>query len=143
MAQEALNAANIKNVRIDGTTSRKVRYEILEKFQADESIKVIVATTNAVFRPNQDFTFRTATVHWLEPQWNPALELEVMNRIQEMRPEASVTVMRYIVKDSIEEMIHNRPTEKPPDWQWHWGARSLTLSEEIEAAASLNRSLRK
>ena len=43
-------------------------------------------------------------VHMVEPQWNPAVEEQAIARALRMGQKRSVTVVRYVVKNSIEEV---------------------------------------
>ncbi|KAI1092557.1 SNF2 family N-terminal domain-containing protein [Rostrohypoxylon terebratum] len=103
MVQEALDEINIEHVRIDNTVSSKDRDRILKRLETEEPVNVILTTINTSFDLYRHRIFGISQVHWLEPQWNPALELQATKRIQAMRRESRVIVKRYIVKDSIEE----------------------------------------
>ena len=43
-------------------------------------------------------------VYMMEPQWNPMLEEQALDRIHRIGQTKPVTTIRYIVKDSIEEV---------------------------------------
>ncbi len=43
-------------------------------------------------------------MHLVEPQWNPAVEEQAIARAIRMGQKRSVTVVRYVVKNSIEEV---------------------------------------
>lgn len=43
-------------------------------------------------------------VHLLEPQWNPAIEEQTLARVHRMGQCHPVVTMRYVMKDSIEEV---------------------------------------
>lgn len=43
-------------------------------------------------------------VHLLEPQWNPAVEEQALARVYRMGQRRPVVTIRYIMKDSIEEV---------------------------------------
>lgn len=40
----------------------------------------------------------------MEPQWNPMAEEQALDRVHRMGQEVEVHAIRYIVKDSIEEV---------------------------------------
>lgn len=43
-------------------------------------------------------------VHLMEPQWNPTAEEQALDRVHRMGQKSEVHAIRYIVKDSIEEV---------------------------------------
>jgi SWI/SNF-related matrix-associated actin-dependent regulator of chromatin subfamily A3 len=56
-------------------------------------------------------------VHLLEPQWNPMAEEQALDRVHRLGQTREVQAIRYIVRDSIEEVSHGvmpDMTEKPP-----------------------------
>ncbi|KAF3904701.1 hypothetical protein ABW21_db0209453 [Orbilia brochopaga] len=53
-----------------------------------------------------------STAHLLEPQWNPMIEKQAIGRIQRLGQENPVKVIRYIVRDSIEEKILTKQVQK-------------------------------
>jgi hypothetical protein len=49
-------------------------------------------------------------IHILEPQWNPSVESQAIGRILRLGQEKSVRIIRYIMKDTVEEV--NLPYDK-------------------------------
>jgi SNF2 family DNA or RNA helicase len=43
-------------------------------------------------------------VHIVEPQWNPSIEEQAIARAVRMGQTRAVTVVRYVVKNSVEEV---------------------------------------
>ena len=43
-------------------------------------------------------------VHLVEPQWNPMVEAQAAARVDRLDQDSNVVILRYIVKDSIEEV---------------------------------------
>lgn len=43
-------------------------------------------------------------IHLVEPQWNPSVESQAIGRAVRLGQQRNVTVLRYIVKDTIEEV---------------------------------------
>jgi SWI/SNF-related matrix-associated actin-dependent regulator of chromatin subfamily A3 len=43
-------------------------------------------------------------VYLLEPQWNPMSEEQALSRVHRMRQSNPVTMIRYVMRDSIEEV---------------------------------------
>lgn len=46
-------------------------------------------------------------VHLLEPQWNPSVEDQALARAHRLGQTRPVTTLRYIMKNSIEEVRYN------------------------------------
>jgi hypothetical protein len=44
-------------------------------------------------------------VHLMEPQWNPMAEEQALDRIYRLGQTRDVVAIRYIVRDSIEEVL--------------------------------------
>lgn len=47
-------------------------------------------------------------VHILEPQWNPSIEDQAIGRVTRLGQTKNVSVIRYIVKNTIEEVTYPR-----------------------------------
>ena len=45
-------------------------------------------------------------VHILEPQWNPMMEFQAVGRVVRLGQTKLVTVYRYIMTTTVEEVIH-------------------------------------
>ncbi|KAI1130798.1 SNF2 family N-terminal domain-containing protein [Nemania abortiva] len=91
--------------RVDGTIHPSRRREVLVAFQEDPSIRVLLMTigTGAVGLNNLSVENR---VHILEPQWNPAIEDQAIGRVARLGQTQKVTVVRYVVKNTIEEVTY-------------------------------------
>lgn len=44
-------------------------------------------------------------IHLVEPQWNPSVESQAIGRAVRLGQQRNVTVLRYIVKDTVEEVM--------------------------------------
>lgn len=44
-------------------------------------------------------------IHLVEPQWNPSVESQAIGRVVRLGQQRNVTVLRYIVKDTVEEVM--------------------------------------
>lgn len=77
------------------------RSAILE-FQQNPTIPVLLMTlgTGAV---GLNLTVANR-VHILEPQWNPSIEKQAIGRVVRLGQEKSITVIRYIVENSVEQV---------------------------------------
>lgn len=118
MAQRSLAAAGIRCVRIDGSDSLLSRERTIQEFREDEGIKVILVSISCggvgwvclaalqyleLTETRLDLTV-ASRVHLLEPQWNPAIEEQALSRVHRMGQHRPVVTMRYVMKDSIEEV---------------------------------------
>ena len=57
--------------------------------------------------PRLDLT-AASRVHLLEPQWSPMAEEQAFDRVHRMGQTRAVTVTRYVMKDSIEEVTSSQ-----------------------------------
>lgn len=48
-------------------------------------------------------------VHLMEPQYNPMVEAQAAARVDRLDQDKEVVILRYIVKDSIEEVFRTSP----------------------------------
>ncbi|KAK3300617.1 SNF2 family N-terminal domain-containing protein [Chaetomium fimeti] len=89
-------------LRIDGSVNYATRLRILEEFQAtDVPILLMTVQTGAV-----GLNLTAANyVHIVEPQWNPSVEEQAIARAVRMGQTRTVTIIRYVVKNSVEENI--------------------------------------
>lgn len=102
MVQRGLDSAKIRHVRIDGTVNAPARQRTLDQFQSMDDIKVILMTISCG-GVGLDVT-AASRVHLLEPQWNPAVEDQALARVHRMGQRKPVVTIRYIMRDSIEEV---------------------------------------
>ncbi|KAE8378972.1 SNF2 family N-terminal domain-containing protein [Aspergillus bertholletiae] len=89
--------------RIDGQSSLTQRKNALEKFSSDRQCSIMLASIGAAGE-GIDLTAATS-VHIVEPHWNPMAESQAVDRVHRIGQKQDVEVVRYVVKDSIEEAI--------------------------------------
>ncbi|MCJ1431110.1 hypothetical protein MMC27_000461 [Xylographa pallens] len=99
--EETLNRESISFARIDGKKTDAQRREAIERFRADPSCTVLLASIGSA-GIGLDLT-AASRVHLMEPQWNPMAEEQALGRVHRMGQDQEVHAIRYIVKDSIEE----------------------------------------
>ncbi|KAK6062399.1 DNA repair and recombination protein rad5c [Seiridium cupressi] len=92
-----LHNNNIRFTQLDGSVSRAQRKGLLKAF---ETMKILNNLSLA------------STIHILEPQWNPSIESQAIGRIFRHGQKNQVRVVRYIMKDSIEEGVESRQFRK-------------------------------
>ena len=126
LLEQHLKARSISYLRIDGNVTNTARLRILEDFR-DKDAPVLLMTVgtgavgSATFHQTFPQVFRLKLlitrlnltvanyVHIVEPQWNPAVEEQAIARALRMGQSRPVTVVRYVVKNSIEEVSRTCP----------------------------------
>ncbi|KKY27175.1 putative dna repair protein rad5 [Diplodia seriata] len=61
-------------------------------------------------------------IHIVEPQWNPSVESQAISRAVRLGQKKSVTVTRYIMKNTVEEYMENIQTRKAQMASIGWDA---------------------
>ncbi|KAF5856507.1 hypothetical protein ETB97_007262 [Aspergillus alliaceus] len=89
--------------RIDGQLSLAQRKDALEEFGNDSQCNIMLASIGAAGE-GIDLTSATS-VHIVEPHWNPMAESQAIDRVHRIGQKQDVKVVRYVVKDSIEEYV--------------------------------------
>ena len=85
--------------------SAKERVDIVERFNSDESIRVLILTT-AVGGLGLTLT-GADTVIFAEHDWNPMKDLQAIDRAHRIGQTRQVCVYRLIMQDTLEEKIMN------------------------------------
>ncbi|CAI4219511.1 unnamed protein product [Parascedosporium putredinis] len=87
--------------KYDGRVKFSDRQRRLDMFYADPLVRVLLLTiqSGAV-----GLNITAANyVHMMEPQWNPAVEDQAIARVIRMGQKRKVTIVRYVVKGTVEE----------------------------------------
>ncbi|KAJ5192176.1 Helicase C-terminal [Penicillium cf. viridicatum] len=100
LLEVALEANNFVFRRIDGKTPLEKRSLALTRFNEDSRYTVMLASIGSVAE-GVDLT-AASCIHMVEPQWNPMVEAQALDRVHRIGQDRNVTITRYIVKDSIE-----------------------------------------
>ncbi|GAB9465718.1 Transcriptional accessory protein [Globisporangium polare] len=89
--------------RLDGRTPPHKRVEIVQQFNDDPSIDVLLLTTSV---GGLGLTLTGAdTVIFMEHSWNPFVDLQAMDRAHRIGQRRIVRVFRLIAQESLEEHI--------------------------------------
>ena len=112
---------NISFTRMDGTLPALKRAEAVHNFNNDPAIRVFLMSITcggvgyeqilAKIRPTDKarLTLTSACrAYIMEPQWNPMAEEQALDRVYRIGQTRDVLAIRYIVKDSIEEVRTRR-----------------------------------
>ncbi|PSN61328.1 hypothetical protein BS50DRAFT_504751 [Corynespora cassiicola Philippines] len=112
MVQRGLVFEGIRFVRIDGKVATPERTRVIKQFQSDFNTRAILVTISCG-ACGLDLT-AASRIHLLEPQWNPSLEDQALARAHRLGQEHPVTTLRYVIRDSIEEVsyLHSPNTKR-------------------------------
>lgn len=106
----ALADAGFKYCRIDGNVPQKGRASEIERFMEDDSVPVMLCSLKAcgvgitLTRANNIFL----TDLW----WAPSIDLQAIDRVYRIGQTRPVNVLRFLVRDSIDEKIFELQLKK-------------------------------
>ncbi|KUF80328.1 helicase mot1 [Phytophthora nicotianae] len=130
MLQDALPGVMYR--RLDGRTSHSKRADIVQQFNADPSIDVLLLTTSV---GGLGLTLTGAdTVIFIEHSWNPFVDLQAMDRAHRIGQKRTVRVFRLIMEESLEEHIVNLQQFKEQV--------AATVVQKSDAQSSMNTNTR-
>lgn len=130
LAGMALDQVHLPYTRVDGTTPSKQRQLALESFVEDPRVRTILislrcGSTGYVKRlhllkyPTTDISRLNLTaanhVFLMEPQWNPMVEDQALDRVHRIGQTKEVTTVRYIVKNTLEEVREHQHLNLIPE----------------------------
>ncbi|KAG1666532.1 hypothetical protein FOA52_014429 [Chlamydomonas sp. UWO 241] len=90
-------------LRLDGSLDSSARFGVVQRFNADPTIDVLLLTT-AVGGLGLNLT-SADTVVFLEHDWNPMKDLQAMDRAHRLGQTRTVNVYRLLMRDTIEEKV--------------------------------------
>ncbi|KAH0563182.1 hypothetical protein GP486_002249 [Trichoglossum hirsutum] len=105
-----LSQHSLPFVQLDGSLSHSARREVLSAFQQDTQTSILLMTvgTGAV-----GLNLAVATrIHIVEPQWNPSIESQAIGRAVRLGQDKQVTIVRYVVQNTVEQYIQSRQSRK-------------------------------
>ncbi|KAF2141618.1 uncharacterized protein K452DRAFT_298308 [Aplosporella prunicola CBS 121167] len=108
---DLLRDNNIPYFRVDGSLSSSARKSVLSEFQISTDTTVLLMTlgTGAVGLNSLSVADR---LHILEPQWNPSVENQAIGRVLRLGQKNAVTIVRYIVNNTVEKNVQKRQHRK-------------------------------
>lgn len=97
-------------VRIDGKMSLPKRRKVLDALNADDSVTILLASIKAA---GQGLNLTAASrVFIMEPLWNPAAEVQAVDRVHRIGQKREVIITRYRMENSIEQKISELQQKK-------------------------------
>ncbi|KAI0393605.1 DNA repair protein RAD5 [Xylariaceae sp. FL0594] len=103
LIEPALNKANMRFLRLDGTINQKNRAAILKEFAEADRFTVLLISLRAG-GVGLNLT-QAKRVYMMDPWWSFAVEAQAIDRVHRMGQDAEVKVYRFICKDSVEERM--------------------------------------
>ena len=97
-------------MRLDGRMKGKERASSVEEFKNNPNIKVLLVSMNCG-AVGIDLT-AASRVYLMEPQWNPMLEDQALDRVHRLGQTKPVKTIRFIVRNSFEENIQKLQARK-------------------------------
>jgi len=102
LVREALEAAGLRVLYLDGQTPGARRQELVDAFQSGEADHFLISLKAGGFGLN--LTAADFVLH-LDPWWNPAVEDQASDRAHRIGQTRPVTVIRLVSHGTIEERI--------------------------------------
>jgi TATA-binding protein-associated factor len=94
---------SVSFMRLDGGTDPMKRHDIVQTFNGDPSIDVLLLTTSV---GGLGLTLTGAdTVIFVDHDWNPSKDMQAMDRAHRLGQKKVVNVYRLITRDTLEEKI--------------------------------------
>jgi superfamily II DNA or RNA helicase len=94
---------HVKHLRMDGQVPPSKRQALVDAFNADASVGLLLLTTK-VGGVGLNLT-GADTVIFLEHDWNPMQDLQAMDRVHRLGQQKAVSVYRLVTRGTLEERI--------------------------------------
>ncbi|XP_007028646.2 PREDICTED: DNA helicase INO80 isoform X1 [Theobroma cacao] len=108
--EDYMNYRKYRYLRLDGSSTIMDRRDMVRDFQLRNDIFVFLLSTRA---GGLGINLTAAdTVIFYESDWNPTLDLQAMDRAHRLGQTKDVTVYRLICKETVEEKILRRASQK-------------------------------
>uniref|UniRef100_A0A1D1YT28 Chromatin-remodeling ATPase INO80 n=1 Tax=Anthurium amnicola TaxID=1678845 RepID=A0A1D1YT28_9ARAE len=108
--EDYMNYRKYRYLRLDGSSTIMDRRDMVRDFQRRSDIFVFLLSTRA---GGLGINLTAAdTVIFYESDWNPTLDLQAMDRAHRLGQTKEVTVYRLICKETVEEKILQRASQK-------------------------------
>ncbi|KAI4386538.1 hypothetical protein MLD38_004465 [Melastoma candidum] len=108
--EDYMNHRKYRYLRLDGSSTIMDRRDMVRDFQHRSDVFVFLLSTRA---GGLGINLTAAdTVIFYESDWNPTLDLQAMDRAHRLGQTKDVTVYRLICKETVEEKILQRASQK-------------------------------
>jgi len=108
--EQSLKTEGINYLKLTGKTSVKDRFDLIEKFNSDENVKVFLISLKAG-GTGINLTSADMVIHY-DPWWNLSVENQATDRTHRIGQTKKVQVYKLITKNSIEEKIYDLQQRK-------------------------------
>ena len=103
LIKQEIETNGIQYSYLDGSTPAAKRKELIDQFQTDPTIKVFLISLKA---GGVGLNLTAADyVYIVDPWWNPATEVQAIDRVHRIGQDKTVFAYKMICKDSVEEKI--------------------------------------
>ncbi|KAI5867929.1 DNA repair protein rad-5 [Durotheca rogersii] len=103
LIEPALTKANMRYLRLDGSSNQKARAAILSEFRGSSKFTILLISLRAG-GVGLNLT-QAKRVFMMDPWWSFAVEAQAIDRVHRMGQEDVVKVYRFITKNSVEERM--------------------------------------
>eukprot|EP01063_Lacrimia_lanifica_P037151 TRINITY_DN7541_c0_g1_i4.p1 TRINITY_DN7541_c0_g1~~TRINITY_DN7541_c0_g1_i4.p1 ORF type:complete len:314 (+),score=105.25 TRINITY_DN7541_c0_g1_i4:107-1048(+) len=105
-----LQRQGIRCVRLTGALSVDKRAGVIQEFNTDAGVRAILLSLRA---GGEGINLQAANhVFTLDPWWNPAIEMQAIQRAHRIGQRKPVTAVRFVTKDTIEERMFQLQEKK-------------------------------
>ena len=103
LAGDILKSNQFKFLRLDGSTSQKQREDVLKELNEIEDNVILLISLKA---GGVGLNLTSANhVYLMDVWWNEAIENQAIDRVHRIGQERDVNVIRFCVKDTIEDRV--------------------------------------
>ncbi|CAI5741891.1 unnamed protein product [Hyaloperonospora brassicae] len=103
MVSQLLSRHGFSHCTFNGGLNQEARERVLTKFATDPDVEVLVISLRAG-GVGLNLTCASVVI-LLDPWWNPGVEEQAIDRVHRLGQTQDVLVKRYVVKDTVEDMI--------------------------------------
>ncbi|GAX73980.1 hypothetical protein CEUSTIGMA_g1430.t1 [Chlamydomonas eustigma] len=101
--RDVLTPHGVSFLRLDGSLEATARFAVVQRFNSDPTIDVLLLTTSV---GGLGLNLTSAdTVVFLEHDWNPMKDLQAMDRAHRLGQTRTVNVYRLLMRDTLEEKV--------------------------------------